>query len=161
MTPRFLAFIPFIISHEVVFRRGHFGDYNFVVTERDKNDPGGTTRFGIDFGEHQHAPWNMTEDQIDKLTLPEAQEIYFKHWQIDGCEGMPPKMGELVFNCATMSGLLQARKILAREPSPGGFARDELRVFDLIVQRRPASREYLKGWKDRIYDEVKFLNIPL
>ena len=161
MTPRFLAFIPFIIKHEVVFKKGHHGDYNYVVTEHDPNDPGGTTRFGIDYGEHKKKPWNMSQQDIDRLTLPQAQAIYFRHWQLDGCEGMPPKVGEAVLNCATMSGMGQARKILARQNTIEGFLKDELNVFDQIVGRRPAAREYLSGWKARIYDEAKFLSVNI
>jgi hypothetical protein len=161
MTPRFLAFIPFIIKHEVVFQRGHFGDYAYVVTENDKNDPGSTTRFGIDYGEHQHSPWNMAKQDINKLTLPEAQAIYFRHWNLDGCEGMPPKIGEAYFNCCTMSGIGQAKKIISRQKSVEGFLKDELNVFDMIVARRPAANEYLRGWKARIYDEAKFLGVDI
>jgi len=161
MTPRFSAFIPFLIKHEVVFQRGHFGDYNFVLTEHDPDDPGGTTRFGIDYGEHKDAPWRMSQQDIDRLTLPQAQEIYFRHWQMDGCEQLPAKIGEAVFNCATMSGMGQARRILGRQSTIEEFLKDEIRVFDQIAARRPAAQKYLSGWKSRIYDEAKFLGVDI
>lgn len=161
MSPRFEAFIPFILTHETAYSRGHYGDDRFVVTERDPNDPGGTTRYGIDFGEHQHAPWNLTEAQIDRLTKQQAVDLYWRHWQIDGCEEMPAKIGECFFNCATMSGRGQAKLILERTTTPEAFLKDELHVFDLIVKRRPASNEYLTGWRNRIFDEAQFLKISL
>jgi lysozyme family protein len=123
------------------------------------NDPGGTTRYGLDLGEHQHAPWNMTDAMIDKLTREQAIQIYWRHWQIDGCEQMPAKIGECFFNCATMSGRGQAALILHRTKTPLAFLQDELNVFDKIVARRPAAKEYLTGWQNRISDEAKFLRI--
>jgi lysozyme family protein len=161
MTNRFKAFVPFIITHETAFQKGHYGDYKYVRTERDKNDPGGCTRFGIDFGEHRHAPWNMTEDQIDKLTLGQAIDIYSRHWEIDKCENMPPGIGECVFNCATMSGLQQAILIASRTHGAGEFMKDENRVFDLIAKKRPAAEEYVAGWKNRITDLSKWLKVPI
>ena len=161
MTSRFNTFIPFILNHETEFQKGHYGDWKFVRTERDPNDPGGTTRFGLDYGEHKEAPWNMTEDQIDKLTYDEAVHIYWKHWCFDRVELMLPKYGEVYFNCATMSGRAQANRIRVRQKDPESFLKDELNVFDLIVAHRPASKEYLSGWKARIYDEAKFLNLDI
>ena len=161
MTSRFNSFIPFILKHETEFEKGHEGDWNHVRTEHDPNDPGGTTRFGLDYGEHKHAPWNLTEAQIDGLTYDDAVHIYWKHWCYDRIELMPPNLGEVFFNCATMSGRGEAALILARSKTPEAFLKDELHVFDLIVQHRPASEEYIHGWKARIFDEAKFLGLDI
>jgi len=74
---------------------------------------------------------------------------------------MPPQIGECFFNCATMSGRNQAQLILNRTKTAKEFLQDELNVFYKIVQRRPASSVYLSGWKARIYDLAKFLDIDL
>lgn len=161
MSPRFERFIPFILSHETAYVRGHYGDDHFVVTERDPNDPGGTTRYGIDFGEHQEPPWRMSESQIDRLTKAQAIDLYWRHWQIDGCEKMPANVGECFFNCATMSGRGQASTILGRTSTAEEFLKDELHVFDLIVEKRPKSKIYLTGWRNRIFDEAKFLKLSI
>jgi lysozyme family protein len=161
MSPRFEAFIPFVLKHETAYRKGHWGDDAFVITERDPSDPGGTTRYGIDYGEHKESPWNLTESDIDHLTKTQAIDIYWRHWQIDGCEHLEYPLGEVFFNCATMSGRGQANLILKRQNTVSGYLRDELHVFDLIVQRRPASKKYVDGWKDRIVDEAKLFHIEL
>jgi lysozyme family protein len=161
MPSRFNTFIPFVLKHETEFEKGHYGDWNHVRTERDPNDPGGTTRFGLDYGEHKESPWKMTEEQIANLTYDDAIRIYWKHWCYDQIELFPAKEGEIFFNCCTMSGLKQAKLIYKRNPHPVAFLKDELNVFDLIVQHRPASKEYLSGWKARIYDEAKFLGLDL
>ena len=161
MTPRFNNFVPFVIKHEVVFKKGHYGDYNYVLCEHDPNDPGGTTKYGIDYGEHKESPWKMTEKTIENLTLDDATQVYWRHWCFDRAELMPPQIGECFFNCATMSGRNQAQLILNRTKTAKEFLQDELNVFYKIVQRRPASSVYLSGWKARIYDLAKFLDIDL
>jgi len=161
MTPRFKAFVPFIIGHEVAYQKGHYGDEKHVLTEHDPDDPGGTTRYGIDYGEHKEKPWNMTQQQIDRLTLQDAQELYFRHWTRNGCEQMPEKLGEAFMNCATMSGKGQAKLILARQPDVKGYLLDAIAVFDKIVARRPTSAKYLSGWKARIYDLANFLKVAI
>lgn len=161
MTTRFNTFIPFILIHETEFEKGHHGDYKYARVERDPNDPGGTTKFGLDYGEHKEAPWNMTEQQIADLDYDGAIRLYWKHWCYDRIELMLPKYGEIYFNCATMSGRGQADLIRKRQKTSEGFLKDEIHVFDLIVAHRPASHEYVSGWKARIYDEAKFLKLDI
>jgi lysozyme family protein len=161
VTPRFNAFIPFILRHETAYQKGHWGDDRYVKTERDPNDPGGTTRYGIDLGEHQHSPWNLTDATIDKLTRAQAIEIYWRHWQLDGIEKLPAATGECYFNCATMSGRGEADLILHRTRGPKDFMKDEIQVFYKIVENHPSSKIYLDGWVNRIVDEARFLNINL
>jgi len=161
VTPRFNAFIPFILNHETAYKKGHWGDDRYVVTERDPNDPGSTTRYGIDLGEHRESPWNMTDAMIDQLSKSQAVSIYWRHWQIDGIENMPKQVGECYFNCATMSGRSQANLIWHRTVGAKQFMEDEINVFKKIVEKRPASKIYLDGWTNRIVDEARFFGINL
>ena len=161
MTPRFNAFIPFILKHETAYQKGHWGDDRYVKTERDPNDPGGTTRYGIDLGEHQHKPWNLTDHDVDTLTRDKAIELYWRHWQLDGIEKLPAVVGECYFNCATMSGRGQADLILHRTNGPKAFMEDEIHVFYKIVEHRPASKIYLDGWVSRIVDEARLFRVTI
>lgn len=161
MTPRFNAFIPFILKHETAYQKGHWGNDRYVKTERDPQDPGGTTRYGIDLGEHQHAPWNLTDHDIDTLTRDGAINIYWRHWQLDGIEKLLAVVGECYFNCATMSGRGQADLILHRTIGAANYMKDEIRVFGLIVQHHPSSKKYVDGWANRIVDEARFFGINL
>jgi Glycosyl hydrolase 108 len=160
MTPRFNKFLPFILSHETEFKSGHYGDYNFAVAEDDPDDPGGTTKFGVDYGEHKNRPFNMTEDHIRNLTLEGARHIYWQHWCLDKIELLPSLIGECYFNCATMSGVPQANLILNRTHTAEEYIKDYLNVFDKIIARRPAAAKYRKGWRARLLDLSKFLNLP-
>jgi lysozyme family protein len=161
MTKRFEDFIPFILSHETVFKKGHYGNYANAIAENDPNDPGGVTKFGIDFGEHKGRPWNLTADQIRNLTVDGATHLYWLHWVKDSIETMAPKVGECFFNVATMSGVEQAKLCLSRASTPEMYLQDYLGVLDKIVRRRPASAQYIKGWKTRIHDLAKTLAIAL
>jgi hypothetical protein len=161
MAGRFNAFIPFILNHETAYKKGHWGDDQYVVTERDPQDPGGTTRYGIDLGEHREKPWDMTDHDIDTLTRAKAIDIYWRHWQLDDIERLPPVVGECYFNCATMSGRHQADLILHRTTGAKNFMKDEIRVFDLIEKNHPSSKKYVDGWTNRIVDEARFFGISL
>ena len=162
MTKRFEIFIPFILTHETVFQKGHYGDYQYAVAENDPDDPGGVTKFGIDLGEHKNRPWNMTAEMIRRLTLEGARHIYWLHWLKDGIEEMPPKLGEGFFNTATMSGRGQAKLCLSRAHNdPAAYLRDYLCVLDKIVARRPSSSKYINGWKKRIFDLSKHLSLDI
>ena len=161
MSPRFNAFVPFILSHETAYQKGHWGDDRYVITERDTYDPGSTTRYGIDLGEHKAKPWNLTDAMIDKLTKSQAVDLYWRHWQIDGIESLPAQTGEAYFNCATMSGRHQADLILSRTSGAKQFMLDEIRVFSLIEKNHPTSKKYVDGWTNRIVDEARFFNINL
>jgi lysozyme family protein len=50
-----------------VFKDGHDGDFAFAIAERDPDDPGGLTKFGIDQRSHP------TVD-INALRLEQAKQ---------------------------------------------------------------------------------------
>lgn len=93
MTPRFLAFMPFIFEWE--------GGY-----DNDPDDPGGETNFGIDKRSHPN-------EDIRGLAKERASEIYFKdYWTKNRCEELPAKVGEVVMNIAVNAGSGRAGKWL-------------------------------------------------
>lgn len=161
MTRRFETFIPFILKHETVFQKGHYGDYQYAVAENDPDDPGGVTKFGIDFRAHAKRPWNMTADMIRKLSVEGATHIYWLHWVKDGIEEMPAKLGECFFNTAVMSGPSQAKLCLSRSHDAASFLEDYLVVLDKIVARRPRSEKFIRGWRNRIHNLAKFLSVEI
>src|SRR6266487_3977119 len=99
-TPRFDAFIPFIIEWETEYNKD-----GSVRTEHDPDDTGGTTRFGIDQRSHPGL-------DIDNLTLGDAKEIYFDEWTKEKIEGFPANLGEVYFNACVNAGKSRADKLL-------------------------------------------------
>lgn len=92
MTPRFLAYIPLLISLETdVDRNG------LVLTEHDPDDPGGTTKFGIDQRSHPGV-------DIAGLSEADAQAIYFAEWTRIQTEALPARLGELLFDIHVNGG---------------------------------------------------------
>ena len=152
-TPRFEGFIGFVKAAETVYKRGHYGDDNFVVVERDPNDGGGPTKWGLDAATHGEI--------VANLSWPEAQEIYWCwYWlgnagsgHFGSCDLLPDKVGEIVFDTRINCGMGAAKSILAK----GG--NDPARLIELrddryrdIVERNPRNRRYLQGWLNRDQD---------
>jgi hypothetical protein len=149
-TPRFLAFIPFVKAAETVYKRGHYGDDKFVVVERDTNDSGGTTKWGLDAATHGPG--------VAKLSWPEAEQIYYDFYWISNisggsCDLLPDKVGEIIFDTRINCGMGAAKSILAKggnDPAKLIGLRDD-RYRD-IAERYPKNKRYLQGWLNRDQD---------
>ncbi len=93
MSPRFLAFMPFIFEWE--------GGY-----DNDPDDPGGETKYGIDKRSHP-------QEDIKNLTRERASEIYWtSYWSKIQGDNMPPLVGEVLMNIAVNCGYSRAAKWL-------------------------------------------------
>lgn len=150
MSKRFEGFIQFVKDAETVYKKGHYGDDNFVVVERDPDDPGGVTKWGLDA--RTHGPG------VEHLTWPEAKQVYLdwywngktKNTKWDSCGAMPPKVGEILFDTRINMGFSPAKRILLAangDPSLMIKLRDER--YRAIVKARPTSLKYLEGWLNR------------
>jgi lysozyme family protein len=100
--------LQFVLDHECVFAKHHYGDMAFVVSENEDNDPGGLTKFGIDRASHPNV-------DVENLTLEQASEIYRKeYWDKFHCEELTWPLNAVHFdNCVNM-GARQAVKLLQR-----------------------------------------------
>lgn len=110
-TDKFLRAFKFsVLEWEAVYQKGHDGDPDFVVTERDPRDPGGATRFGIDQRDHPSV-------DVPSITLAQAQAIFHDGAQnlrgeIEGGEwtrvrgdDLSDKWSLALFDCAINPGL--------------------------------------------------------
>lgn len=100
--------IEFIIKHEAVYKKGHYGDLNFVVSENVKGDDGGLTKFGIDFRSHP-------DEDIEKLSYERAVEIYKEeYWDKARCSELPFPLSLVQVDGAVNTGIGQQNKFLQR-----------------------------------------------
>jgi hypothetical protein len=131
MSPRFLAFMPFIFEWE--------GGY-----DNDPDDPGGETKYGIDKRSHP-------EVDIKNLTREKAQEIYWTdYWVHNRIEGMQSPFAEVFFNACVNCGRGRADKLAtASNGSARGFLDTQDAFYRRLASARPASKKYLKGWLNR------------
>ena len=160
MTERFKTFLPFIFSHECVFAKGHYGDYNYVIAEEVKGDAGGVTKWGCDFREFSESPFNLSVDDIRNLDMQGATNLYWRNWNRFHCEDMAYPLGEVWFNCKIVSGVKQANLILSRtNKNAMAFINDQKRVNSLIVKAHPVDEKFLAGWNNRLDDEIKYLHL--
>ncbi|MEI7532844.1 MAG: glycosyl hydrolase 108 family protein [Verrucomicrobiae bacterium] len=156
-SPRFLAFIGFVKQAETVWKKGHYGDDAFVVVERDPNDSGGTTKWGLDAATHGEG--------VAKLSWPEAEQIYWDYYwngngQYGSCEILIDKVGEIIFDTRINMGMKPANKILGQgdnDPAKILEARDAR--YRAIVKANPRKAEYLQGWLNRDQNLRKRLGI--
>lgn len=161
MSPNFLKFLPFVKEAETVYKKGHHGDDNFVVVERDSNDPGGITKWGLDARTHGKG--------VAKLSWQEATQIYWDwYWcgktdttQWVSCETIAHPSAEILFDTRINCGFKPAKNILVQSMG------DCNRMLDLrdaryraIVKYNPKMGEYLQGWLNRDANLRKLLCLP-
>lgn len=148
MTPRFLAFIPFILKWETAYNKD-----GSVRTEHDPNDPGGATRYGIDKASHKRV-------DVEHLTKDGAIAVYWSEWAAEGIEQMAANLGEVYYNAAVNCGLGRAHKLIVLSRNQAGTFLDQQNAFyGRLVDARPKSKEYLKGWLNRTAALRRFLAI--
>lgn len=172
---RFLKAVKFVLQHEAVFARGHYGDWNFVVSENVSADKGGVTKYGVDEASHP-------EVDVENLTYDQAVEIYYRaYWVPSRAEMMPVGVGELLFDIKVNGGngvrMLQEAlckigiecvpdgvigpKTIAAVLSAGPEAvralciRRELR-YRGIAAADPSQKRFLQGWINRNNDAQEF-----
>jgi lysozyme family protein len=175
-SPRFNIALGFTLDWECVFAHGHYGDPNHVIAEHDPNDPGGTTKFGIDAGSHPGV-------DVENLDLAGAAHIYhdgFRNsegiiyaggeWSLCNCELMPDRWAMAVFDLAVNPGRvdeLWVQKLLEDHvdgkigpetiASINAAGDDKLaallnrrdQYYRGLASEHPRFREFLGGWLDR------------
>ena len=151
---RFNDFIGFVLEAECAFRKGHYGDYDFVVTERVKGDTGGDTYAGIDRSSHPNFDFGHP-------TIEKARDAYWQEWQENGIEGMPHPLGEAFWDTGINAGYGRARRILAKTgPDVGKFLDERAAFYRRLAAAVPHDRQFLQGWLNRVEDLMGFLGIP-
>jgi len=151
MTPRFLAFWPFILEWEG------------SAYENDPDDEGGETKYGIDKRSHPN-------EDIKHLTEDRAKQIYFdSYWTKVRAEDLPLGVGEVCMDIGVNNGISRAAKwlqqdvgatadgIIGDKTIEASTAKGSAVAFDLLDRREQfyndiavgRMRKYLKGWLNR------------
>jgi lysozyme family protein len=162
---RFLECVDFVLRHETEYNAD-----GSVRVERDKRDPGGTTKYGIDQRSHPDV-------SVENLSLADAKKIYFDdEWTKCRCGELKAPWDLALFDAAVNVGSHRAVRWLqeAVGAEKDGFigpktiakanAADE-KSFDRFIERRKfyytsevktsLRLTYLKGWLNRVADLVK------
>jgi len=148
MSQRFLDFIPFILEWETEYNKD-----GSVKVERDPDDPGGTTKYGIDQRSHPN-------EDVENLTEQDAIDIYEIEWTQAGCDHFPPKLGEVYFNCRVNAGSGRAQKCLtSSNGDPSKFLDAQEQFYKNLAANKPVMRKYLKGWLNRTQALRKYLQL--
>jgi lysozyme family protein len=134
--------IKFVLPHEAEYRRGHWGDDAFVLTEHDADDPGGTTRYGIDARSHPGV-------DIEHLTREQAIEIYRKEWDEHHLDALPERLAIAAFDVWVNGG--HANEWLQEAYNEAHTNRPPLKVDGVLG---PASLEALRSCDEKLI--IKF-----
>lgn len=164
MSDRFDSCLRFVLEHETEYR--HDGT---VRVEHDPNDPGGTTKYGIDQRSHPHV-------DVENLTLEQAKEIYRAgEWTACRCENVKPGFDLALFDTAVNIGVGKAVRLLQQAvlAKVDGFIGPQTiaavnaasvdKLIDYIALRERYYRSlpiklrerYLNGWLSRLADLSK------
>lgn len=178
MTERFTKFIRgFVFPHECVYKKGHWGDLNYVTWENVSGDAGGLTKWGIDQRSHPKL-------DIKALSQEQAEQIYWdEYWTRGKAEEMPPKWGEVIADIRINGGngpemaqraLVGLGEDIRVDGVIGPATRDAMQrqgdngVRSLINQRdvryhklaeKPSQKKFLEGWLNRDKDLRKHLGL--
>jgi lysozyme family protein len=116
MKENFKAALKFVMEHECVFEKGHYGDYAHVISENVPGDHGGLTKFGIDQASHPYI-------NIAALDYSQAATIYHDNeWTKCRCDELPSGYDIAVFDIAVNNGMGTAAKLLQKSLNASGAA---------------------------------------
>lgn len=161
---RFLECVKFVLARETEYNKD-----GTVRVERDPNDPGGTTKYGIDQRDHPGV-------NVATLTKDQAIEIYRnEEWRKAQCASMKAPWDLAVFDSAINPGLGWMPRALqaAVGVTVDGFigpktlaavnAASEQQLIEFLRSRvayyrarpatlngRPFRERYLSGWLNRV-----------
>lgn len=135
------------------FTVGHEGGY-----VNDPVDPGGETKYGI--SKRAYPMLNIKD-----LSIEDAKLIYEKdYWQAAGCDRLSYPLNLIVFDNAVHSGVKAALDNLRQYPDWRDLIVERIEDMLDIVERRPASLKYLKGWIRRavaLYRKGLYIEHPI
>lgn len=113
----------------------------------DKDDPGGETKYGI-------CKRSFPSLDIKNLTVEQAGEIYREHyWKRAGCDALPAGLDLAAFDVAVNTGVGNVKPWLEETKGDlNAFIARRVLYYFRVVQKRPISKKFLKGWLNRVAD---------
>lgn len=138
-------------AFDVAFRfvMKHEGGYLSAEEATRQGDRGGETKYGIAKRFHP-------EINIQKLTLMEAKEIYYReYWIAGGCVNLPDALAVVHFDACVNTGAAAAHGFLlhSRGTEPDHYCQLRREYYREIGKQQP---QFLEGWLRRV-DEIQKL----
>ena len=143
----------FMYPHECEYEKGHYGDLNHVRFEDVKDDPGGVTKWGIDYRAHR----SIGIQGIKDLTIDQADEIYWKEWNQYDAPELEAKLAMAYFDCQINAGPGRAKQFLAKAKTVKTYLDEREAWYKRLVEAKPSSKKFLKGWLARVNDLRHYL----
>lgn len=138
-------------------RASFFKAFQFVIAREggyvnDPSDPGGETKFGI-------SKRAYPDLDIANLTEEDARGIYLRdYWTRAGCDEAQPLFDIVLFDAAVNQGVGFAKEMAHEcDGDENAALMYRLKRYSMVVEKRPASLKYLRGWLNRILELYAFL----
>ena len=128
----------------------------------DKDDPGGTTNYGIS----QRAYPNL---DIKNLTLDQAKEIYYRdYWLRASCNTYEYPLCVILMDTVVNNGVGWGKSAITATISANledtlteckDLLNRRLARYDHIIEKNPKLQKYEKGWHNRLDNLAVFCDI--
>lgn len=123
------------------------------------SDPGGETNFGITKKTYLEwcnkkglSPKSMRALQKEDV-LPIYKELY---WDATKCDALSPSLSACVMDCAVNMGVGRATSFLSKTTDWRQYNQLRLSKYKEIIEKRPASKVFERGWNNRMADLSRF-----
>jgi lysozyme family protein len=183
MKENFETWLKFEMQHECVFERGHYGDFDHVISENVSGDSGGLTKFGIDQASHPHvniraldydgaaqifrdAYWNRVRGD----ELPAGYDMAVSDIAVNNGTGTAAKLLQRACNHAkvdppiTEDGYIGPKTIAAANKAGADGLCHLIALREnhylAIVENHPTQHKFLRGWLDRNKDLAQLVTAP-
>jgi lysozyme family protein len=124
-------------------------------------DPGGATNYGITQRtlDAYNQENNLPKEDVKDLKLAKATNIYYdKYWNPEW-EKLGFPLAACMFDTAVNMGVNRAYSFLNQcDNDYVKYLQLRIAAYNAIVERRPASKVFLKGWMNRVTDLRRFID---
>jgi lysozyme family protein len=124
-------------------------------------DPGGATNYGITQRtlDAYNQENNLQKEDVKDLKLAKVANIYYeKYWKPEW-EKLGFPLAACMFDTSVNMGTSRAYSFLGQcDNNYVKYLQLRIAAYNAIVERRPASKVFLKGWMNRVTDLRRFID---
>lgn len=114
---------------------------------KDKNDPGGLTKYGISQKSYPYL-------DIRNLTLEKAKQIYYEnYWLKADCDKISFPLNLIIFDTAVNCGVRRAKEFVVKSLGWQDYLFKRIEFYAGLK----TAKYFLRGWVNRVIDLYKLI----
>ncbi len=115
---------------------------------KNKNDPGGLTKYGISQKSYPYL-------DIKNLTLKKAKQIYYEnYWLKADCDKISFPLNLIIFDTAVNCGVRRAKQFMTKSLGWQDYLFKRIEFYAGLK----TAKYFLRGWINRVIDLYKLIN---